>query len=85
VTDCKGGTQQVDCFGVRLAALDIGRVGENGNAEYRSEKAFGVGSPDDRFSRGLGPKYKDPISVNRWEKIAMMIAAKFLSSFTKLL
>ena len=68
-----------------LEALDIARVGENGNALYRSGKAFGVGKPDDRANRGLGPKYKDPISVKRWEKIAMMIAARFFSSFTKLL
>ena len=70
---------------MRLEALDIARVGENGNALYRSGKAFGVGTPDDRVKRGLGPKYKDPISVNRWEKIAMITAARFLRSFTKLL
>lgn len=64
---------------------DIARVGENGNAEYKSGKAFGVGTLDERVRRGSGPKYKDPISVNRWAKIGMIVAARFLSSFTKLL
>jgi hypothetical protein len=63
----------------------MARVGENGKAEYKSGKAFGVGTPDDKVSRGSCPKYKEPISANRWEKIAMIIAARFLSSFTKLL
>lgn len=84
MTDCTKATEEADGFGVTLAALDMARVGENGKAEYKSGKAFGVGSPDG-FRRGLGPKYKDPISVNRWEKMATIIAAKFLSSFTKLL
>ena len=50
-----------------LEALDIERVGENGNAVYRSGKALGVGvgMADGSGKRGLGPKYKDPISVNR--------------------
>lgn len=61
---------------------EVARVGENGKAEYMSGKAFGVGTADDRVSRGLGPRYKDPISANRWEKIGMIIAARFLSSFT---
>jgi hypothetical protein len=51
--------------GVTLEALDIARVGENGNALYRSGRAFGVGRVDVRDNRGLGPKYKDPISANR--------------------
>jgi len=50
---------------VILEALDIARVGENGNALYRSGKGFGVGTLDDRANRGSGPKYNDPISVNR--------------------
>lgn len=48
-----------------LEALDIARVGENGKALYRSGIAFGVGRLDERANRGLGPKYKDPISENR--------------------
>ena len=96
MTDCCGcggccckeekDTLEVEGFGVTLEALDMARVGENGNALYMSGKAFGVGMADERFNnRGLGPKYKDPISANRWEKISMIIAARFLSSFTRLL
>jgi hypothetical protein len=81
VTDRNDGRQEDEGFGVEK--LDIASVGENGNAEYRSGKAFGVGTPE--VSRGLEPKYKDPISVNRWEKIAMTIAARFLSNLVKLL
>ena len=46
---CKLGTQEVEGFGVILEALDITRVGENGNALYRSGKAFVVGMLDDRL------------------------------------
>jgi hypothetical protein len=46
--------------GLRVAlGKNIARIGENRNTEYRSGKAFGVVTLDDKVSHGLDLKYKE--------------------------